>query len=163
MQEVKQEIKEEKAMQRIEWMKWEARKPDLKLIRKARAEEEKRKTVVGESLPEFFRQLQKEEPMKELIVELEKTEPKTIDVQEPEHEQAEVVPIKRQIGFHMEPKSQPNSVPLFQPNLEAREKAVQAAKALKEELGRIPKKRELIKKGLSDHYARLALNQLKKD
>ncbi len=143
----------------------EARKPDLPLIRKARAEEEKRKTVVGESLPEFFRQ--EKEPIKEMIAELKDSEPKTIVQEEPKTKQeperaAEVVPIKRQIGFHIETsKPKPGHAPLFHPNLEARAKAIQTAKQLKEELGRIPKKRELIEKGLTDHYARMALSELK--
>ena len=75
---------------------------------------------------------------------------------------AEVIPIKRQIGFHIEPsKPKPGSSPLFQPNLEARAKAIQTAKQLKEQLGRLPKKRELIEKGFTDHYARMALSELK--
>jgi hypothetical protein len=169
MQEAKREIKEEKAIQRIEWMKWEARKPDLSLIRKARKAEEKRKEVVGDGLPEFF--LKKEEPIKEIVAELERSEPKTVDVQD-QKEANELVPFRRQIGFHMErtdheappaSKSKPKSpAPLFQPNLEARAKAIETAKRLKEELGRLPKQRELIENGLTEYYAKWARQELKK-
>lgn len=158
--EAKIEIKEMKEIQRIEWMKWEASKPDLKLIQDARTVEEKRKKVVGDGLPEFF--LQKTNPTKELVAELQETEPKTLSIQDKESKS--VVPIQvpmRQIGFHVETKSTPNP-PLFQPNLEAREKAIEMAKQLERELGRIPKKRELMERGLTDHYSRVALTELKK-
>lgn len=171
MREAKQEIKEEKIIQKIEWMKWEAKKPDLKLIKKARAAEEERKKVVGDGLPEFFRQ--EIEPVKKIVAELEETKPRTIDVQEPDPEPVhkpvqtvEVAPM-RQIGFHVEPlkpepqKTKSGPAPLFQPNLEARAKAIQTAKQLKEELGRLPKKRELIEKGLSEYYAKWARQELK--
>lgn len=166
MREAKREIKEEKIMQRIEWLKWEAQKPDLKLIRMARKAEEKRKEVVGDGLPEFFLQLQKKEPIKEIVAELERSEPKTVDVQEEsDHEHKSVqLPVKRQIGFHVEsPKPEPSSgpAPLFQPNLEARAKAIETAKRLKEELGRLPKQRELIESGISEYYAKWARKELK--
>lgn len=170
--EAKWEVKEMKEIQTIEWLKWEAQKPDLKLIRKARAAEEKRKEVVGDGLPEFFRQ--EIEPVKKIVAELEETKPRTVDVQEepvsePEHEPVHTpvqIPIKRQIGFHVEspkpkPELSPGPAPLFQPNLEAREKAIQTAKRLKEELGRLPKKRELIENGLSEYYAKWARQELK--
>jgi hypothetical protein len=167
MREAKREIKEEKIIQRIEWMKWEARKPDLSLIRKARKAEEKRKEVVGDGLPEFFLQLQKKEPIKEIVAELHETQPKTVDVQD-QKEAKELVPFRRQIGFHMErtdhaadpkPKS---PAPRFQPNMEARAKAIETAKKLKEELGRLPKQRELMENGLSEYYAKWARQELKK-
>lgn len=149
MREAKREIKEEKAIQRIEWMKWEARKPDLSLIRKARAAEEKRREVVGDGLPEYF--TQKVEPVKEVTAEI-------IALPEP-------VPVKRQIGFRMDPEPVPTSkakpAPRFQPNLEARAKAIQVAKELQAELGRIPKKGELMARGISDHYSRIAIRALK--
>lgn len=150
--EAKQEIKEMKIIQRIEWLKWEAKKPDLNLIREARAAEEERKRVVSDGLPEFF--LREPEPIREVVVEP--------IVQEPES-MAEVVPIRRPIGFHMEPKPTPNPTSRFQPNFEAREKAIQTAKALSEELGRTPTKRELMERGLTDHYSRFALDALKSE
>jgi hypothetical protein len=160
MREAKKEIQEEKIIQRIEWMKWEARKPDLSLVKKARAAEEKRKEVVGDGLPEFF--LKKEEPIKEIVAELHETQPKTVDVQESE-EVKEVVPFRRQIGFHMErtdekPKS---PAPLFKPNMEARKEAIETAKRLQEELGRIPKQRELMENGISEYYAKWVRKELK--
>ena len=171
MKEAKREAKEEKVIQRIEWLKWEAKKPDLALIKKARAAEEKRREVVGDGLPEFFLQLQKKEPIKEIVAELELSEPKTVDVKDKE-EAKELVPFRRQIGFHMErtdheakppaSKSKPKSpAPLFQPNLEARAKAIETAKRLKEKLGRTPKQRELIENGLTEYYAKWARKELK--
>jgi hypothetical protein len=147
VKEAKHEIKEIKAIQRIEWMKWEAQKPDLALIREAREAEEERKRVVGDRLPEFFTRETEQTP--ELIAEpiVHESEPKP----------AEIVPM-RKIGFHMEP---PKATPRFQPNLEAREQAIKTAKALKEELGRLPTKRELMEKGLTDHYSRIAISALK--
>lgn len=52
--EAKREIEEIKLLQRVSWMKWEAQKPSLDLIRKARKADEKRKEVVGDGLPVFF-------------------------------------------------------------------------------------------------------------
>lgn len=165
--EAKRQVKEMKEIQKIEWLKWEAQKPDLKLIRMARKAEEKRKEVVGDGLPEFFLQLQKKEPIKEIVAELHETQPKTVDVQD-QKEAKELVPFRRQIGFHMErtdhaadpkPKS---PAPLFQPNMEARAKAIETAKKLKEELGRLPKQRELMENGLSEYYAKWARQELKK-
>lgn len=156
--EADREAKEEKIIQEIEWKKHEAKLPSLSLIKKVRKREKEREKVIAEGLPQYF--LQKPEPVKQIVAELKNSEPKTVIQEEPEHA-AEVVPIKRQIGFHVErTKSEPSPAPLFQPNLEARVKAIQTAKQLKEELGRIPKKRELIKKGLTDHYAKFALKKL---
>lgn len=150
MREAKKEIQEEKIIQRIEWMKWESKKPDLKLIQDARAEEEKRKKIVGDGLPEFF--LREPEPVKQKIV----ADPITIL-----QESGGVFPM-RKIGFHMEPKPMPTPGPSrFQPNLEARAQAIETAKSLKEKLGRIPTKKELIERGLTDHYSRVALEALK--
>ncbi|SEN77838.1 hypothetical protein [Lihuaxuella thermophila] len=151
--EARREIKEEKLIQWIEWERWEARKPDLDLIRAAREAEEERKRVVGDGLPEYFTR----EPVKEIAAEpvttVQEPEPET----EPKHT-AEVVPM-RQIGFRMEPS--PKTAPRFQPNLEARAKAIQKAEELMEELGRIPRKRELMEQGLTEHYAKVAIGELK--
>ncbi len=53
--EAKQQIEEIKLKQQLEWMLWEAQKPSLDLIIKAREAEEERKKVEEEGLPEFFR------------------------------------------------------------------------------------------------------------
>lgn len=157
MREAKREIREEKIIQRIEWMKWEAKKPDLDLIREARRAEEERKRVVGDGLPEFFRR--EPEPTPQIVA-----EPVTI-VQEPkpEPEPTEIVPMRR-IGFDVEPvtASKPAPAPRFQPNLEARAQALETARELKEELGRIPTKGELMERGLSEYYAKWARGELKK-
>lgn len=54
--EAKREIEEIKIMQKIAWMRWEAQKPSLDLIRKARKEEERRKETVEGGMPEFFKE-----------------------------------------------------------------------------------------------------------
>jgi hypothetical protein len=157
MREAKKEIQEERTLQKIEWLKWEAQKPDLKLIRMARKAEEKRREVVGDGLPEFFLQLQKKDPIKEIVVELQDSEPKTIEVEPTE----EIVPVKRAIGFNVEQQTENKKQNLFQPNQEKRQEAILKAEKLKERLGRIPKKRELMDEGVTDHYARIAINSLK--
>lgn len=159
MRDAKRDIEEEKAIQRIEWMKWEARNPDLKLIQAARKAEEKRKSIVGDELPEFFRQLQQPEPPQEVTA---TTVTVPIQVEPKKEETAAIVPLKRQIGFHPEVieakeetvKQDKNH--LFKPNTDARAKAIETASQLKEELGRVPTKKELMEAGLSDHYARIA-------
>jgi hypothetical protein len=187
--ETMKEIKEMKEIQRLEWLKWEASKPDLRLIKEARKAEEKRKRIeVGRSLfpwqkeekglPTFFLELQKRDPIKQIAAELEESKPKIIEIQEEQEtgqqQTAEVIPIKRQIGFlHTEPVPEKPAVqpapmakkpaPAFQPNMEKRQQAIQTAKELKEELGRIPTKRELMDRGLTDHYSRLALKALKEE
>src|SRR5690606_35242644 len=90
IRETKIMIKEEKACQRLEWMKWEAQKPDLSLIKQARKAERERVAVLKDGLPEFFQSKEFGERNKtETIV----IEPKA----------AEIVPIsktKKPIGFH---------------------------------------------------------------
>lgn len=54
--EAKKKRKEIKLTQQIEWMHWEAKKPDLALIQAARIADEKRKEVVRDGFPEFFKQ-----------------------------------------------------------------------------------------------------------
>lgn len=54
LKEAKKKIKEEQIKREIEWMWYEAKKPDLKLIQKARKADEKRKQVLEDGLPEFF-------------------------------------------------------------------------------------------------------------
>jgi hypothetical protein len=119
MREAKREIEEEKIIQKIEYLKWKAKKPDLSLIKMARRDEEKRRRIeTGKSwlswpwkesieekeLPEYFRR--KPEPTPE--IEAEPVEPVIVQEPEPEPESeqekhiAEVVPIKRPIGFHVE-------------------------------------------------------------
>jgi hypothetical protein len=70
-----------------------------------------------------------------------------------------VIPLKRQIGFNRE-EMQKKSSSLFQPNIKAREKAVQTAKQLSEDLGRIPTTKELMEQGLTEHYSRLARKEI---
>ena len=53
--EAKREIEEMKIMQKIDWMKWNAEKPSLDLIKQARQEEQKREKIVAGGMPEFFK------------------------------------------------------------------------------------------------------------
>jgi hypothetical protein len=155
--ETMKEIKEAKEIQRLEWMKYEAKQPDLKLILEARKAEEKRKKILGDGLPEFFLEMQKRDPIKEIVADLEESEPKVIDVPEQE-QQNQSLPVVTKRVFQ---ESQP--APAFQPNEEKRKQAIETAKKLKENLGRTPTKGELIGQGLTDHYSRLALKILKKE
>lgn len=83
LKKAKREIKEERIAQKIEWMKWESRKPDLGLIKKARKAEEARKQIEAEGLPSYF---------------VQETPPPLVAPQK----KAEIVPMKRPIGFHVE-------------------------------------------------------------
>ncbi len=156
MKDAKRDISEEQVIQQIEWMKWEARNPNLKLIKRARRAEERRRDVIGDGLPEYFNQPLPKPEVHELIA---ATVQETQE-QETNH-QAEVVPIKkRQIGFYS-PDGEPLKSPaLFQANVDEQSKAIETAKELANELGRKPKKKELLQKGLTDHYARLALKEI---
>jgi hypothetical protein len=146
---IKREIREEKEIQKLEYLKYEASLPDLKLVEIARAAQKKREEVLAEGLPDFF----KREPVKEVIAEPVTAEP--VKKEEPA-----IVPIrKRPIGFHAEMEEK--KPPRFTPNLEARAKAIKTAERLQEELGRIPKKAELMKQGLTEHYSKYAIKTLK--
>ena len=172
LKEAEREIEEEQVMQKIEYLKHEARKPSLKLIKRARKDQHKRRRIEqGKSilpwrkdeeqgLPEYFRQ--KKDPIQELIEINRESKPKVVEV-EPD---GAIIPHK--IGFHAETarreektdKKQP--APLFKPNQEKRLEAIRKAEELRSELGRIPEPRELIEIGLTKHYATYARDQLKK-
>ncbi|WP_028778876.1 hypothetical protein [Shimazuella kribbensis] len=146
----KKVIQEEKVIQKIEWMKWEARKPDLRLIKVARREEEQRKKIIGEGLPEYFRQ--EPEPLQEIVI------TPVIEDNQSGPQETHVIPFKRQIGFYQEEKQQDH---LFQANTEARIKAIQTAKELTDELGRFPTYKEMKNKGITTHYSRIAFREIK--
>ncbi|WP_240874758.1 hypothetical protein [Shimazuella soli] len=93
-------------------MKWESRKPDLCLIKEARKSEEKRKKIIKDGLPEYFRR--QPESLQEIVV------TPIVDDQK-EAQETHVIPFKRQIGFYQEEKRQDH---LFQANTEARSKAI---------------------------------------
>ena len=101
---------EEKMIQEIYWIKYNAKRAHLGLVKKVRRTEQKRKKVIGDDLPEFFHYLEKQDPVKEITAELHRTEPRTINVQD---ESTAVIPIKRPIGFNIEQtEQQPNEQPL---------------------------------------------------
>lgn len=152
MKDAKLEIEEEKVIQRIEWMRSEARKPDLRLIKDARQADEERKKVIGDGLPEYFRR--EPEPVQEIVV------TPVIEDSKKEEQENHVIPFKRQIGFYQEEPKQ-DTQHLFQPNTEARTKAIQTAKELSEELGRFPTYKEMKDKGITTHYSRIAFREIK--
>lgn len=53
-QEVRKEIEEIKLKQQLNWMLWEAQKPSLDLIKKARKAEEERKKATKDGIPIYF-------------------------------------------------------------------------------------------------------------
>ena len=176
-QEAEKEIQEERVMQEIEYLKYEARKPSLNLIKRARKDEQKRRRVEkGQSiwpwkteeqeLPEYFRR-KKEDPIKEIVAELERSEPKEFEVEQ-ETKTAEIVPLGG-IGFHAETarresksERKKSPAPLFRPNQEKRQEALEVAIRLESELGRVPEPKELMEEGLTKHYAMFARKELRK-
>jgi hypothetical protein len=175
--EAEKEIQEERVMQEIEYLKYEARKPSLNLIKRARKDEQKRRRVEkGQSiwpwgkdeeqeLPEYFRR-KKEDPIKEVIAELERSEPKTVEVEQAKT--AEIVPLGG-IGFHAETarresksERKKSPAPMFRPNQEKRQEALEVAIRLESELGRVPEPKELMEEGLTKHYATFARKELRK-
>ena len=93
---------EQKMIQKIAWVKFDSQRPDLALVKQVRKAEKKREKVIGnEELPEFFEWLKKQGDVEQITLELERTEPKVVDVD------ANVqLPVKR-IGFHVEPFEHP--------------------------------------------------------
>lgn len=89
---IERQIKEEKATQWLEWRLWVAKKRHPKLVEAARKEEEARKAVEAEGLPEFFCRSSEQEPVEQIVAEpiISRTEPSAVPV-----------PI-REIGFHAE-------------------------------------------------------------
>lgn len=156
-QQVKQMIKDEKECQRLEWMKWEAQKPDLKLIKAARRAEQKRKEILKDGLPEFFQGFEGRSKTETIVV-----EPKA----------AEIVPIsktKKPIGFHAikeeyesnsgKEKTDPGEQYIEQAISKARE-MVKEGKQIGKDLGRNTLAKAA---GVTPHYAKLALQRLKQE
>jgi hypothetical protein len=88
--EAEKEIEEERTIQEIAWMQYEAKQPSLSLIKKVRKAEQARAKVIEQGLPAYF--LQEPEPIPQIIAEPVETPQET----------AEIVPLKRTIGFHAE-------------------------------------------------------------
>lgn len=179
MRAAKRDIEEEKACQRIEWMKFEAQKPDLKLIKAARKAEQKRKEILEDGLPEFFEQYEQNQQPERVFL-----------TREPqEQNQAQVVPM-RPIGFHVtrdenQAQKQPSDnlveVPKRQAKTDIRQKqkptsdqseiyiqhALKVArqmlaqgKQIGKDLGRNTLAKEA---GVTPHYSKLALQRLKNE
>jgi hypothetical protein len=175
MREAKKEIQEERILQKIEWLKWEAKKPDLKLIKQARKAEEKRKTVEGDRLPQFFLEREKEDPIKQIQAELVQSEPKIVDVDA----DVQTLPARR-IGFHAEDERRVQSsvqtnVQPVQNDVQKKSKADLAyeyALILYNETEEVPKCRDIVqyskqfgdkKLSVSLGTAKAGLDQLKKE
>lgn len=176
MREAKKEIKEERILQKIEWMRSEAKKPDLKLVEQARKAEEKRKTVEGDRLPQFFLEREKEDPIKQIQAELVQSEPKIVDVDDTD---VQTLPARR-IGFHAEDERRVQSsvqtnVQPVQNDVQKKSKADLAyeyALILYNETEEIPKCRDIVqyskqfgdkKLYVSLGTAKSGLDQLKKE
>jgi hypothetical protein len=88
---IERQIKEEKAIQWLEWRLWVAKKRHPKLVKAARKEEEARKAVEADGLPEYFLQSVQSEQIEQIIAEpISRPVPSAVPV-----------PI-REIGFHAE-------------------------------------------------------------
>lgn len=148
--EAEKEIKKIKALQRIEWMRWEAQKPNLDLVKEARKAELKRKQVVGDGLPEFFEGTsEKVEEPQESHEEISKNEEpqKTSEKAEEPHEQ-----------------SQKTSEKIEEPHEETQETFTpdEAAAKIYEDTKRLPKIREIEElAGCKEWPARQARAKLK--
>lgn len=175
MKEAQRVIKEEKMYQRIEWMKFEAQKPDLKLIKEARKAEQKRKEILEDGLPEFFKQYEQNQQPEKVFL--------TRELQE--QNQTQVVPM-RPIGFHVireekQPSDNPVEVLKHQGKQDIRQdqkptsdqgeiyiqQAIKVAKQMLaegKEIGKDLGRSTLAKAaGVTPHYSKLALQRLKQE
>lgn len=169
LREAKQEIAEEKACQQIEWMKYEATKPDLQLIVKARKAEQRRKKIIEDGLPEFFQNYQPRETI--VISPANEITP---------GQEAQVVPMKT-IGFQIDEPREKAGVPSVSQALVSRERQeetrktkvaeeyIQRAMEVAEELlaqgqkiGEDFGRNTLAKKaGVTPHYSKIALQRIR--
>jgi hypothetical protein len=168
---------EQKMIQKIAWVKFDSQRPDLALVKQVRKAEKKRKKVIGdEGLPRFFEFLEKQGNVEEIVVELERTKPKTVEV-----ESTDIVPVpNRSIGFHAEDErrvqtSVQSSVQTVQNDVQKKSKADLAyeyALILYNETEEVPKCRDIVqyskqfgdkKLSVSLGTAKAGLDQLKKE
>lgn len=164
---------EQKMIQKIAWVKFDSQRPDLALVKQVRKAEKKRKKVIGdEGLPRFFEFLEKQGNVEEIVVELERTKPKTVEV-----ESTDIVPVpNRSIGFHAEDERRVQSS--VQTNVQPVQKKSKADLAYKyalilyNETEEVPKCRDIVqyskqfgdkKLSVSLGTAKSGLDQLKKE
>jgi hypothetical protein len=155
MREAKKEIKEERILQKIEWMKWEAKKPDLKLVEQARKAEEKRKTVEGDRLPQFFLEREKEDPIKQIQAELKQTEPKIVDVDA----DVQTLPARR-IGFHAEDERRVQSSVQTVQTKKKSDIAYEIAKKMHKQNHEVPSCRQIVKNA-AEHNMKISVGTAK--
>jgi hypothetical protein len=151
MREAKKEIQEERILQKIEWLKWEAKKPDLKLIKQARKAEEKRKTVEGDRLPQFFL----EDPIKQIQAELKQTEPKIVDVDA----DVQTLPARR-IGFHAEDERRVQSSVQTVQTKKKSDIAYEIAKKMHKQNHEVPSCRQIVKNA-AEHNMKISVGTAK--
>jgi hypothetical protein len=160
LKEAKRDIKEEKIMQHIEWLKWEAKKPDLKLIKQARKAEEKRKAVEGDRLPQFFLEREKEDPIKQIQAELVQSEPKIVDVDDTD---VQTLPARR-IGFHAEDERRvQTSVQSSVQTVQTKKKsdiAYEIAKKMHKQNHEVPSCRQIVKNA-AEHNMKISVGTAK--
>jgi hypothetical protein len=167
---------EQKMLQKIAWVKFNSQRPDLGLVKQVRRAEKRREKVIGdEELPEFFEWFNKQGNVEEIVVELERTKPKTVQV-----ESTDIVPApNRSIGFHAEDERRKNDVQIdvqsVQNDVQKKSKAELAyeyALTLYNETEEVPKCRDIVryskqfgdkKLSVSLGTAKAGLDQLKKE
>jgi hypothetical protein len=168
---------EEKLIQRIAWIKFNSQRPHLSLVKTVRKAEGKRKKVIGdEGLPRFFEFLEKQGNIDEIVVELERTKPKTVQI-----ESTDIVPApNRSIGFHAEDERRfqtgvQTGVQTVQNDVQKKSKsdlAYEYAWILYNENQEVPKCRDIVqysqqfgdkKLSVSLGTAKAGLDQLKKE
>jgi hypothetical protein len=155
----------------VKYIHWKSDQPDLSLIELTRKDAEKRAKVMEGGVPEYIQKLLDEKKHPPQLVETEEVQTETVKpivTNKPEPiVSTEIIPIPiRQIGFTAETvrekKEEISPKHLFKPNTDARQQAVAVANELMEELGRLPKQKELQERGLTEYYAKFARNEIKK-
>ena len=160
MKEAKKDIQEERTLQKVEWLKWEAKKPDLKLIKQARKAEEKRKAVEGDRLPRFFVEREKENPIEQIQAELVQSEPKIVDVDDAD---VQTLPARR-IGFHAEDERRvQTSVQSSVQTVQTKKKsdiAYEIAKKMHKQNHEVPSCRQIVKNA-AEHNMKISVGTAK--
>jgi hypothetical protein len=173
---------EQKMLQKIAWVKFNSQRPDLGLVKQVRRAEKRREKVIGdEELPEFFGWLKKQGDVEQITLELERTQPKVVDVDDAD---VQTLPTPaRRIGFHAEDERRKNDVQTVQKGVQTvvqndvqkkskADLAYEYALILYNETEEVPKCRDIVqysqrfgdkKLSVSLGTAKAGLDQLKKE
>jgi hypothetical protein len=155
---------EEREAQNLAWIKYDAKRSSLKLIKKVRKAENKRKKVIGdEELPEFFEWLKKQGDVEQITLELERTEPKVVDVDA----DVQTLPARR-IGFHAEDErrvqtSVQTSVQSSVQTVQTKKKsdiAYEIAKKMHKQNHEVPSCRQIVKNA-AEHNMKISVGTAK--